>query len=252
MAKIPLVLQFLVKCGSYFLKILLGCHQYSAKIRVHNPALRGGHNIVKASSLMHPQRQWTILYLVAKRKFHLIAVAQMGWAGLDSLKFVGAVLHHAVQQGFYLLLFNIQLLFIGQALVNTAAAYPKMRTGLLRLFYRRRLQYLQCPGFGLSLSVLGDNTLNLLARYGIFHHHPLAVYMQDTLIREFDFLHYSFVNIALFHKISPFCLPHWHFLMVLFCRIIISCNRAHIKPDPKRTATSAAVPTTILLYYPST
>ena len=52
------------------------------------------HHVMEAAPLVHSQRQWSVLVLIAKRKFHLVAVSFMDRTSLDAFKYI--VLAHTV------------------------------------------------------------------------------------------------------------------------------------------------------------
>ena len=183
---------------------------------MYNPATRRSHNIVKASSFVHPQRQRSSLKFVPKRKLHLIAVAVGNRTAFDPLEFIAARLHHRVQQGLHLALLDLQLLLIGQTLVHAPAADSKMLARLPRAFHRRRLQNGQQAPLAFALALLRQHALNSLTRKGIFYHNPLPIHRYNSFIWKFYHIHNPFKQVAFFHRqFSSF---------IFFCRVP---NMAH-------------------------
>ena len=121
------MLEFLIIPNLLLCEIRKGRSQDPAEVRMDDPAVRRGHNIVKAAPFVHSEGQGTVLIFVPKGKFHLVAVSVKDRAALDPFKLI--VLTDAVQQVFDLLFFDLQLFLIGQALVQATAAGAKMRTG---------------------------------------------------------------------------------------------------------------------------
>ena len=216
MAQIATVLQLSVKRSPKLLKILFCSHQDPAEVRVHDLTFRRCHNIIKAAPFMHSQRQRAVLHLIPKGKLHLVSVSLHRGAGFDSLELISFRFHHTVQKGSYLALLDLQLLLIGQALVNAPAAQAKVRALIIRQFQRGTLQDFQCSGLGLSLSSFCDHTLDFLTRHCVLYNHTLTIYHHDPLVGKFYLFYDSFVNVAFFHFICLRFLQFHFFIVSLY------------------------------------
>lgn len=191
------MLHLLIKANFFFLEIRFRTKQDITEILVNDPAFAGSHNIIKAAPFMHAKSQRAVFHLIAKRKFHLIAVAVRQRASLDSFKFI--LFADTVKQLFHLLFFYFQLCFIGNRLIETASAYPKMRTYCLRCLDFGPLQDLHQASLALAFSLFVHKKLDFLPRKSIFHNDLLILYMKNSFIRKFNLFNNSFINLTFFH-----------------------------------------------------
>ena len=132
MTQIPLVTQLVIVLCSLLLIEFQHCFQNLTKVFINDLTIFYCHNIIKAATLMHSQRQWSILIFVSKGKFHLIAVSKLTWTCLDSFKFIGFT--HWIQKCFHLADLQLQLLLIWKILVGTSTTVLKMWTCTFDLF----------------------------------------------------------------------------------------------------------------------
>ena len=72
----------LVKIGHVlFFKITEDSFLDNVKVLIGQAAAVGFDNVVKAAALVHAQKQWTILHIVAERILHFIAILKHLRAG---------------------------------------------------------------------------------------------------------------------------------------------------------------------------
>ena len=202
MAQISGVPQAVVKGQALLLKILQGAGKDPPVILVHDLAAIRRHDIVEAAPLMHPQGQRSVLERISKGKLHLVAVGQAARTLLYALERIG-LLDRRVQELPQLALLQAQLLLVGQALENAAAAGTKMRADRLCL-HRRRLQHLQKQALAGALAQLFQPVTDFLAWQCVFHSDAAVFRLYDSTVGELRFLYDSLVNLSLFHKYTCF------------------------------------------------
>ena len=186
-------------------KILSGAFQNHPEILIHDPAVGNGHNIVKASPLVHTKSQRAVLIFIAERKFHLISVRFPHRAFLDSFKYS---FRNPVFQKFpHLGLFELQLLFVRKALVGASSALPEMRAWRRDLILRC-LKDFQKPSFSFPFSHFIDCHFYFLPRNHMLHDDILlfAFHFHDSFVWKFDAADSSFIYGSFFHGSSLSCI----------------------------------------------
>ena len=195
MAQIPLMLQLFIKRDLPFRKIFPGRGKDPGKIHVGDAAEVRVDHIMKTPPPMHPKGQRAALYLIPKRKFHLVAV---------SLPYgTGFYLLYLPHKGSHLFFFDAKLLLIGDALHQTSAADAEMGTSVFESLQRRRTFHLQDPPLTSSVSLLVDHKRDLLARKPVFYNRLFSVYVNDPPVGKFHFFHDPCINLSFFHRLVP-------------------------------------------------
>ena len=197
MAQIPHVLQLFIIGYPRLCKIIQGSPQDLTEIFMHNPAVPGGHHIIKTASPVHSQSQRAILIFIAKGKFHLIPIPLCNRAALNSLQ--PPVPADLTDQAVDLLFFQLQLFLIRQALVQASAADTKMRTDILPFLQCRRLQHLQKPSFCPSRPLFMNRQTYSLSGKRILDNNLFPVYPEHSPVRIIDPLYDPLPDFPFFH-----------------------------------------------------
>ena len=181
------------------------CFQNNGKISVRDPAAVNRYNIMKTSPFVHAEGQFSSLYLITKGIFHLIAVTagNGAWQNAVINQFLTVFFENRLHQIAYLFFLQLQLGFIGNALIQTSAAASKMSAYMFRTFQRRTFQYLKKPSFCLSVSCFFYGKADFLTGKRLLYRHISILHMAESFIRKINSLYNRFKYLAFFHTFLP-------------------------------------------------
>ena len=155
--------------------------------------------VVEAAAFVHAKRQRSVLVLVAKGKFHLIAIAVNGGTAENALKPVHrGVLRHSFGEEFPdLRFFNLELLFIGKTEIGAAAAGAECGARRFSL-QRRPIQDAEQGAFCFSLSFFINACLDALPGNRVFDNDRAFLGLNNAFIGKLHFSDDSLDQISLF------------------------------------------------------
>ena len=127
------------------------------------------HDIIKTAAFMQTQCQFAALFLIAKRKFHFVAVFPDRRTGYTIVK--RQIRADLFKKFLNLLQFQVALSFIRQGLIRTSTAKFKMRTRRCLCLTIRRFQHFKKLSFFFIFLIFSKTKPDFLSRQCIFYHY---------------------------------------------------------------------------------
>ena len=178
---------------------------------MHQLAVKSIQHIIRASFLMQPQGQRSVLIFVPKGKLHLIPVSKLHGTSLNPLEHVirvpvivhlPGICYGLIQHILNLLCLHFQLFSILHSLIHTAPAVRKNTAYRSAFLHGGFLQHFQKPSLQAVSPLFIYQKPYLLARNSVFHNHGLSIYHNSSLVGEVHFFDNSFVNFSFFQNYS--------------------------------------------------